>query len=513
MKTIKISGPPGTGKTYYLIKQIENACKKYDFNRIGAVSYTKSAVEEIKARVSKNLGYHGKAMSNMKTVHANCFKMLGLGNEQVVEDDGRLVAEWNEAYPLWARPVMGFTPDDIEDPDESRDYRNKERFKQINILRNRMIPIDRWLDNELIDIGKAWMSWMEENEYYDFTRMQEEAWKFKLCPDISVLFVDEAQDLSSLQISLTRLWAEQCDTAIWIGDMDQAIMRFQGAVPEDFRDLEHDWENVLKQSYRVPRAVHAYAMKLIQQINDRRTPVEYLHREEEGQMTYSHGFPDFSAPGTHMIICRTQKMVARWIKWLVYNEIPFTNPYRPDKAWNPTKTKLWEAVTSYDRLSRGMEINREEMTELLSSIKVKGNLIPGIKSHRKSLLDNAGLSMFNVFDLNALGWFEPDFFNFDQYLGHVFSLDGQAGKILDKVGREIVREEPRIFVGTIHSVKGGEADHVWVDTSSIPVIEKASHESLQAFDDEVRLYYVAVTRAKQSCHLLNPNGLRSHAVI
>lgn len=510
-KIVKISGPPGTGKTYYLLKQIENACKKYDPEQIGAVSFSKAAVEEMRSRVTKTLGLYGKATSNIRTIHSHCFKLLGLSKEQVVEEKGSLMREWNEKYPEWSLPSKAMLLELEDEPTEQVDdylYRdNSSRFQKFQILRNRMIPVERWVEDDIIAMGGSWMAWLTENGYYDYTLMLEECYRLKLCPTISVLFVDEAQDLSALQLAITQLWAEQTDTAIWIGDEDQAIMRFQGATPEVFGALQSDWSNVLKHSYRVPRAVHAYAMRLIEQIGDRRTAVEYLPRDEEGIMDGGHYWPDLSAEGTHAILCRCNYQIKRWTNWLTSKGIPWFNPYRPTSAWNPTETKLWQAVTTYDRLASGLEVGQGDLIDLISTIKAKDNLITGIKSHRKKLVESLPNAMFDVFALSGTGWFEPEFFDFTRYIGDVFSLDGQAGALLDRGGRKIVKDKPRVIVGTYHSVKGGEADHVWVDLSSTATIERAAYESQTARDDECRVSYVAVTRARQSCHLINPAGL------
>ena len=72
--------------------------------------------------------------------------------------------------------------------------------------------------------------------------------------------------------------------------------------------------------------------------------------------------------------------------------------------------------------------------------------------------------------------------------------------------------EPNIDVKTIHSSKGEEADVVIIteaDDKNFPLLHIESKlfrifgESLyEAFEDEIRLYYVALTRAKQSVYIL-----------
>ena len=81
----------------------------------------------------------------------------------------------------------------------------------------------------------------------------------------SVIFADEAQDLNRMQLSLVRKWGRHAEYFIVAGDDDQTIYSFTGATPEAILDpdIPDDHKIILKQSYRVPRAVHRLAEGLI----------------------------------------------------------------------------------------------------------------------------------------------------------------------------------------------------------------------------------------------------------
>ena len=60
-------------------------------------------------------------------------------------------------------------------------------------------------------------------------------------------------------------------------------------------------------------------------------------------------------------------------------------------------------------------------------------------------------------------------------------------------------QTPRITLSTIHAAKGGEADNVLL----LPDITKSAVNNNDVNPDELhRLFYVAVTRAKKSLHIL-----------
>mgnify|MGYP001593514736 CR=1 FL=1 len=56
------------------------------------------------------------------------------------------------------------------------------------------------------------------------------------------------------------------------------------------------------------------------------------------------------------------------------------------------------------------------------------------------------------------------------------------------------RASPRVRLSTIHSAKGGEADHVVLMTE---MAERSYQEMSKHPDDERRVWYVSVTRAKE----------------
>ena len=81
--------------------------------------------------------------------------------------------------------------------------------------------------------------------------------------------------------------------------------------------------------------------------------------------------------------------------------------------------------------------------------------------------------------------------------------------ILNALKRGDNVKNPRIKVSTIHSMKGGEADNIIV----VPDISYAAHREYQKDPStEHRVFYVAVTRAKKSLHVLYPTTDRNYVI-
>jgi UvrD-like helicase C-terminal domain len=64
-----------------------------------------------------------------------------------------------------------------------------------------------------------------------------------------------------------------------------------------------------------------------------------------------------------------------------------------------------------------------------------------------------------------------------------------------------VMGDPRIKISTIHGVKGGEAENVVIQTD---MALRTWNEFQENSDDEHRVWYVAVTRAKNRLYIIQP---------
>ena len=65
--------------------------------------------------------------------------------------------------------------------------------------------------------------------------------------------------------------------------------------------------------------------------------------------------------------------------------------------------------------------------------------------------------------------------------------------------KENLNRAPRITLSTIHGSKGGEADNVMLLTELPRVIDENYFENK---DDERRVFYVGMTRAKKELHIV-----------
>ena len=80
-----ILGPPGCGKTHRLIQEIKNALQAGTHpSRIGVISFTRKAIEEMIARSCAEFDLEAKDFPYMKTSHAFGFHGLGLKTTDIM---------------------------------------------------------------------------------------------------------------------------------------------------------------------------------------------------------------------------------------------------------------------------------------------------------------------------------------------------------------------------------------------------------------------------------------------
>ena len=217
-----VIGPPGTGKTTFLSRQVATVVDRYGAafgdvpwsNPVLICSLTKAAAAEVGGR---DLPIKRRMVG---TLHAHCYRALD--RPKIVE--GTNVSDWNEHAPEdWCLQGdyadIGETPAWERTVDGTTASRGDEILGRIDVLRHRCIPQDKWPGAES-DFYEAWAAWKTEQCVLDFTDLIEQAlltvWIAPGNPN--VIMVDEAQDLSTLEYKLIRKWSESANATIIVGD-------------------------------------------------------------------------------------------------------------------------------------------------------------------------------------------------------------------------------------------------------------------------------------------------------
>jgi len=228
----------------------------------------------------------------------------------------------------------------------------------------------------------------------------------------------------------------------------------------------------------------------------------------DGEIIPESTEPDLSLDGTHMILTRCNFQLVPWRDWLISQGIPWHNPYRPeDRFMNPTSSTLWKIVRTYAMLKDGDIVNMMDVLKMIDGIKAEGNLIHGAKRRAKWDTEEFNFNWMETVDyrnINRLGMFTEEFCTLKKPIDEVFILKGKVGDLIQKIGNKnsIYLKQPTTIISTVHGVKGGEATNVWIDRRTSLKGHQMWHNREDARNDEARVAYVAVTRAKERMGLL-----------
>lgn len=530
-KLHRIWGPPGCGKTTYLTQQAERASHIYGRKGVLIASLTKAAAAEAAGRVDLDA-------SQVGTLHAHAFRALG---HPTLAEAGPLVKEWNkQAAHGWKASAKN--PDAASPDDAFGEPGADEVFA--TYMRNRTAMLDRTYWGATVKaFATRWEDFKAQNNALDFTDLIEQATtETETAPGKpAVILLDEAQDLSALEMRLADAWTEQAEQVVIVGDPDQCLYKWRGSDPAVFAQGEAAFEHVLSQSYRVPRAVHERAVRLIERVEGRK-PILYYPRDEEGYVKRSAasiGTDDgierlanelVRADGTSMLLAPCAYQLTGVINELKRRGEPFHNPYRVTNGqWNPLRAGrrilalyAWRAPEDGGQ-ARPWTI--DEVWAWLEPLQAQGFLQKGIKDYTENLRQTARLGdgggerefppggLATIFE-NPEDLRRATDGDLDWYRSHLLGswktkLD-YAIKVAERSGVNALRKEPTITIGTIHSVKGGEADDVWV----VPDLSAAGWESWADRGGDgrpsvIRLYYVAMTRARVGLHLVSKSSDRA----
>ena len=478
----RIFGPPGTGKTTSLAHQIRRAVASFGPERVLVTSFSRAAAAELAGR---NLEIKPDRLG---TLHAHCFNALG--TPKLAEAH---VSEWNAIHKdLALTPFRKRARLDGEDaPEEPGRFGGDHLLQSLNLYRGLLAEIDSW-PADLRRFSAKWEGYKKSRRLLDFSDLIE------LCLlDVSAapskpaaIFVDEAQDLNPMQLALIRKWGRQAQYFVIAGDDDQTLYSFAGASPEVLLRpaIPPEQQIILEQSYRVPRQVHAFADRLINRVSSR-LEKRYFARSQEGAVhRHSAGYkcPDYailSSAMRHieqgkkvMFLTSCAYMLNPLLNVLRKHSIPFHNPYRKANGlWNPLRLTKSSTASRVAALLAGQARwwTREEL-ELWTECLRPGNLQKGARDRLQYLdqkLDVPFECLSEVFEPLALASLLSSRSQGDggliQWLRNRSSSEfqariGYAADIAATHGHTALAGAPRVIVGTVHSVKGGEADVVYL---------------------------------------------------
>jgi len=495
MATKIILGPPGTGKTEYLLRRVEEElANDVQPQEIGYFSYTKKAAREARDRALVKFPHLDKKhFKYFRTLHSLAFQELGLSTKDVMRDVN--YKELSQILGIKLKNTNSRSNDGLAIQDEPYSQiidlarvRNVSLREQFNISGH----LDGgWLKLKYIADGIE--EYKKERNLFEFTDMIVKFNNQEICPELKVLIIDEAQDLAPIQWTMAKKLIAYAGKTYVAGDDDQSIYRWAGVDPDDLINLDGD-RYILDQSWRVPRKIHDAATTLIKRVKNR-IPKIWNSKSDEGVIKYhSTPFDTNLHEGQWLVLGRDRYTLDR-----VENEIRargffFSRLYNGESVPSVSRKRL-NAINAWTDLTmRDKEIELDRVRTIYHYLEVNKQVKHGFKT-----MPNASDDISYTYDM-----LEKDF-------GLLVPKDKIWHKVLDfplseKVyiisllrRKENLNRAPRITLSTIHGSKGGEADNVMLLTELPRVIDE---NYFQNKDDERRVFYVGMTRAKKELHIV-----------
>jgi len=501
-KTIKIFGPPATGKTHTLIERVLKGYLKKGVhpNNIAFISFTNKAVNTARDRALAAFPqFTTEDFTRFKTLHKYCrryFKeevfdpkncMLDYAMEaKIIKTSDTRLADDNFTYKDWSLGVYDKARNMMEDP---RLTYKKESYKKDNM-----------------DIYLRKISTYEhykKDSFIDFTDMILRAVDEINFPPLDVLILDEAQDFTPLQWSVIYKMADNVKRIYLAGDDDQGIYRWNGADPKYFTTYFPGRKVILRKTRRFGEAIHHFSKVIRRGILDS-VEKEYDCQDKQGTVKRYLSFqevPITELKGTWYILGRVNTTVNELRMCAKESGLYFSN----NSGTKSFDKKQWIAIKAWTRLSNQKPLNRESaetMYQYLRDIKDPDYRTQKfwLKMPNADIYDFDYLVEFCGLDLpvetKELVWWKVLQRNFKPEQVNYFV------RLLKNYGQKALDKEPQIIIDTIHSVKGGEADNVLL-YSKTNWPSAFSHKNREEQSDEKRVYYTGATRAKDTLHLLS----------
>ena len=472
-------------------------------DQIAFISFTNKAVNTaVERALAAFPQYTTKDFERFKTLHKYCRRYFeeevfdpkdcmidfALQTKIVKESDKRL-ADDNFTYKDWSLSIYSKARNMLTNPTE---IYKKESYQKdsLDVFIRKIKTYEHYKRSG------------GERPFIDFDDMIERAIDEVEFPPLKVLILDESQDCTPLQWSVIYKMAANIDRIYLAGDDDQGIYKWNGADPKYFTTFFPGRKVKLRKTKRFGEAVHHFSQIIRRGILDSEEK-EYEYEDKEGYVKRYLSFkeiPFSELEGTWYILGRINKTVNE-LRMIAKDAGLYFADNEGNKCFDPTQ---WEAIKAWTRISKGKKIDKRQARKMYKYIReVKDPAYrtdkfwrsePDFREYNfESLLEWSGLDLSKAAQKKQWWWVLRRNFTPRQIIYFL--------RLLKRYGQQQLDEEPQIIIDTIHSVKGGEANHVVLyGKGNFPSNYKSKNK--QEKIDEKKVWYTGATRARNTIHLL-----------
>lgn len=534
MQIARLIGAAGSGKTTELLRIMEAALPKLggDPLRLGFASFTRAARAEAVGRAAAAWNVSPSMLDGegwFRTVHSTAKRCLGIQAGQLIGDKAVDIE--------WISNALGAKVSTSIDEETGRQKfvggQEGAALTAWDLARATLRPLEdtvrrlRQIDDDVPDyaavvrLADKYESAKRIEDRLDFSDLLLRFTGLRLhpidgvqrtepegdLPPVSAWLFDEQQDASALLDAACKRLVS-ADTVKWcyvVGDPFQAIFGFAGSSAECFLGWPAEKERTMPKSYRCPAPILALGERCLRRMHrgyfDRGVaPADHEGRifDTETDVPLAAARPDED----WLFIARTNYEASRLYALLH----AAGKPPRWVKQTDGVTTR-GQGLAALYALEKGKPISGKEWARAVE-------LLPYVNKAKEPILSRG----------TKTGWAKKHADEWDVILPRELEKVGATESLKSKIasgewcslvdrGQEWRRHaerwgpelasNSRIRVGTIHSVKGMEADNVAMLTTISRRIEQGGEDSRDQHDEECRIAYVGVTRARRNLYVVN----------
>ena len=515
----KFIGSAGSGKTRTIIERLAELVQ--DPHEVSFASLTNAAKDEITSRICSLYGTTAESLgkANWRTTHSMALRATGLGDDLVypgtVEHD-------KFAARACGVPVNGFRSSNAADALQLWDLARMagRSLRSVHSIAATSTPrlanyatvasmVSRYeaakRRERAVDIIDPLMRFAGIKMTIDgkLDRVRPEG---DVPEGVRVLVLDEAQDASFLIYEAQRrLEVEgRPEHLILAADPYQSIFSFLGGDPRYFLGWGVDETITMPRSWRCAPDIFALGQRCLRETTGY---IDYgiSPADHDGRVSYASSVAravEEAGSGSVMVLARTRQIAAD-----IAAEID-----EPTAVVGGGEDTLAAKFRVLHDLQQGRIVSPAAFAEAAKQLPAKGFFDRGFAAKWKRAevqvdevvpwrLGEAGVSEAGAGLIASGGWVR-------EVKDRVSAEKWQ--KAVAAHGVEVACN-PRIRVGTIHSSKGLEADGVVLATELPQATMKAIARFREARDEERRVSYVGVTRARRSLVVLNNPSCEARA--
>lgn len=529
MKVARLIGGAGTGKTTELLQIMKSIVGQIgDPSMIGFASLTKAAREEMVKRASEAFDCHPSLLEKggwFRTAHSTCHKMLQIKGDQLLAGDDKAskwVADRLRVKVAWKK---------VEDSGYSACVGDTEAAASLtlwDIARNRVEPIGdvhraksvaglevppiatvrhfikKYEDHKRLDGKCDFVDILGRYAGIQFTLDGPEVVEPEgPTPEgVQAWIFDEAQDASKLLDMVCRrlAYADGVKWAYLAADPFQSVFGFGGADYRNFLSWDVDKERTMPQSWRCPKVVMDLGERCLKRMRsgyfDRGIAPAGHDGSVVNEPSIERAISRVDGSRSTLILARCKYSLAKFASMLESRRVP--HAYINEKS----DTKAMLAFNAYWKLQHGVGISNEEWTAAISLTPTKTIGTPELLRRGEKAAWTKGrredIDFIAHDEIVQLGGATPELAEIVSQGRWSALLDGGGKwyKAAERHGPEIATK-PNVRLSTIHGAKGMEAQDVILSTETAARVEQERNMDPRVFDEECRLEYVAVTRAKE----------------